>query len=530
MELKDRLIGQQVRRVVISLKKESCGYLHVFSIFEQIDKDMQDYEDFAPNNGNEYNDFDRTAKGKGDKLFITVDKITITEDLYEQPWKDYYSGKDLLQTTTDEYHWPLGKENWGVIPSDDNNNVELKTLLPRRYCPRFVRYCMPKKQTEALSNILKNEKLRVQFKELTIRNLGYDLTEHSLYLGGFIFLAYNDIYSRIDFTEKGTQDGIFCRVAYKNDNRQPLKVVCRRKGNDGCVIDETSHILDGSRNLYELDFGKTFHTLEVNIFDQNGNLLDFYNNLVFIHSIHFDMRVGDSEVHVNDEEGNTIKTVQKYIEDPRTVIGDKNPKGLLDSSPEYAYRKFEEALDFVFYDGDKEQSEENIRRAENDILRIIDSAKDRAYICDVFFDVKSLARFVLPMACRLVPVKILSGKKELKQDGKREKLASTIKEFNEKGIAKVECRLLIGKKAELHDRFIVADDNVWMLGCSLNEFGNRATTLIRVPKDYKQKLIDRALEWWNDETLTVDIYDVEEKVNTKRKCFICKWFDKLCRW
>ena len=242
------------------------------------------------------------------------------------------------------------------------------------------------------------------------------------------------------------------------------------------------------------------------------------------------MRVGDSEVHVNDEEGNTIKTVQKYIEDPRTVIGDKNPQGLLDSSPEYAYRKFEEALDFVFYDGDKEQSEENIRRAENDILRIIDSAKDRVYICDVFFDVKSLARFVLPMACRSVPVKILSGKKELKQYGKREKLASTIKEFNEKGIAKVECRLLIGKKAELHDRFIVADDNVWMLGCSLNEFGNRATTLIRVPKDYKQKLIDRALEWWNDETLTVDIYDVEEKVNTKRKCFICKWFDKLCRW
>ena len=109
-------------------------------------------------------------------------------------------------------------------------------------------------------------------------------------------------------------------------------------------------------------------------------------------------------------------------------------------------------------------------------------------------------------------------------------MASAIKEFNEKGIAKVECRLLIGKKAELHDRFIVADDNVWMLGCSLNEFGNRATTLIRVPKDYKQKLIDRALEWWNDETLTVDIYDVEEKVNIKRKCFICKWFDKLCRW
>lgn len=530
MELKDKLIGQEVRRVVISLKKGTGGYLHVFSIFEKIDEEMQDYGDFAPNNGNEYNDFDRSAKGKEDKLFFTVDKITITEGLYEHPWKDYYSGKDLLQTTTDKYQWLSGNEDWRVIPSDDSYSAELKTLLPRRYCPKYVRYCLPEKQPEALGVIIKDEKLKGQLKELTIRNLGYDLSEHSLYLGGFIFLAYNDIYNKIYFTEKETQDGIFCRIAYKNDNRQPLKIVCRRKGNDGGVMDETNHILDGSRNLYELNFGKTFHSLEVNIFDQKGTLIDFYNRLIFIHSIHFDMRIGDSEVHVNDEDGKTIKTVQKYIEGSRTVIGDKNPRGLLDSSPEYAYRKFEEALDFVFYDGDKEQSEENIKKAEKDILRIIDSAKDRVYICDVFFDVKSLTRFVLPMSCRTVPVKILSGKKELKQDGKRAKLATAIKEFNDKGIAKIECRLLIGRKAELHDRFIVADDNVWMLGCSLNEFGNRATTLIRVPKDYRQKLIDRTMEWWSDETLTVDLNDVEDNDNTKRKCFIGKWFDKLCRW
>ena len=147
----------------------------------------------------------------------------------------------------------------------------------------------------------------------------------------------------------------------------------------------------------------------------------------------------------------------------------------------HARRKFEEALDFVFYDGDHDNTETNIRKSNDDILRILNGASTRLYICDVFFDKKSLLRFVLPMGSRTIPVKILSGKKELKKDGRREELASAIKAMNKNGIANVECRLLIGDKAELHDRFIVADENVWMLGCSLNEFGSRATTLIRVP-------------------------------------------------
>ena len=119
------------------------------------------------------------------------------------------------------------------------------------------------------------------------------------------------------------------------------------------------------------------------------------------------------------------------------------------------------------------------------------------------------------MVSRTVPVRILSGKKELKSDGKREELRSVLNEMNGKGISNITCRLLTGQKAELHDRFIVADDQVWMLGCSLNEFGFRATTLIRVPKDYRQKLVERAEAWWKDETLTVDINDVEDNDSTR---------------
>lgn len=512
MEIKNKIIGQEVRRIVLSLKKPSGDYYHVFSIFEKIDADMPDYSDFEPNYGSEYNDWVMKAPGKEDKLFLTVDRITIAKELFEQPWENYYSGKTKLEPYTTDYRWPAGREEWQIIPSDDNYNRELKEILPRRYCPIYVRYCIPEKQPQELIDLIKKEKLRAQLTELSLKNLGYDLAEHSNYLGGYIFVGYNDLYTNISFTEKETRCGVFCRITYKDNSSRPLlKLRCKRKGHDGGVLDSNDFVLDGSKNLYELDFGKPFHSIEVNIYDDNDTLLDFYNDLVFIHTIQFDMCVGDRSVNLTDKDGNTIKTVQKYVEGVRTVIGDKNAtEGLLDSSPEYSYHKFEEALDFVFYDGDKDKTGKNLTKSTNDILKILNTAKERLYICDVFFDVKSLERFVVPMGNRTVPVKILSGKEELKKDKKRRELAKAIKEVNEKGIANVECRLLTGKRAALHDRFIVADEQVWMLGCSLNEFGMRATTLIRVPKDYRQKLIDWADEWWRDGKLTVDINDVED--------------------
>lgn len=530
MELSSQYINQEVRRIVFSIKKPTDEFVHIFSILEKVEKDMQDYHDFVPNYGKEYNDFIKNADGKEGKVYLTVDRMVVTEDLYKKPWKGYYSGKELLKSATDKYKWPVGENEWRVMPSDSNNKSELAEILPKRYCPSYVRYCVPEEAPDEISQMLSNAKLKEQLAELSLRNLGYDLTEHSLYLGGFIFLTYNEIYRKIDFSEKDTKDGIYCRVSYKNGKRQPLTLQCKKHASDGGVTNTVKFELDGQKTLYELIIGGGYHSLEVDIMDKDGHLVDYYNRLTFIRSIHFDTRIGDQEVRLTNEDGKTIKKVQKYIEGDRMVIGEKQPaSGLLDSSPAYSYRKFEEALDFVFYEGDKDAIEENIKKADRDILRIINGAHERVIICDVFFDVKSLARFVVPMDSRTVPVKILSGKAELKVDGKRSKLAKAIHEINSKSVANLECRLLTGKKAALHDRLIIADEQVWMLGCSLNEFGNRATTLIRVPKDYRKKLVDRVEDWWNDNSLTEDINDNNKEDNkTKRRCYICKCLDWLC--
>lgn len=97
-----------------------------------------------------------------------------------------------------------------------------------------------------------------------------------------------------------------------------------------------------------------------------------------------------------------------------------------------------------------------------------------------------------------IEVRIISSKADLTA-GRKTELKALIDEYNGKLGAKVSCRLLRGKASILHDRFIVADENVWMLGCSLNMFAQKATTLIRVPRDYRKKIVTMAEEWWNSE-------------------------------
>lgn len=49
------------------------------------------------------------------------------------------------------------------------------------------------------------------------------------------------------------------------------------------------------------------------------------------------------------------------------------------------------------------------------------------------------------------------------------------------------------------------DNNVWILGTSLNNFGERATTIAMVPEDSRAKIISKVDAWWFDDTITEDL-------------------------
>lgn len=51
-----------------------------------------------------------------------------------------------------------------------------------------------------------------------------------------------------------------------------------------------------------------------------------------------------------------------------------------------------------------------------------------------------------------------------------------------KFVNQLEVKVMVGEKADIHDRFLITDNFVWLLGSSLNEFGSRGTMLVRLPE------------------------------------------------
>lgn len=43
-----------------------------------------------------------------------------------------------------------------------------------------------------------------------------------------------------------------------------------------------------------------------------------------------------------------------------------------------------------------------------------------------------------------------------------------------------EVRVMHGKDPPIHDRFLIVDDHVWLLGSSFNEFGARGSMMVRI--------------------------------------------------
>ena len=55
---------------------------------------------------------------------------------------------------------------------------------------------------------------------------------------------------------------------------------------------------------------------------------------------------------------------------------------------------------------------------------------------------------------------------------------------------------MAGDSAPIHDRFLVLDNDIWLLGSSLNEFGERGTATVRLP--YAPEPLENIERVWGD--------------------------------
>ena len=123
------------------------------------------------------------------------------------------------------------------------------------------------------------------------------------------------------------------------------------------------------------------------------------------------------------------------------------------------------------------------------IRDIIQSANKTVELLDPYFGRRDLVEFALATTKGGLPFRVLTSADfcsggedpDLKIE-RGDALATTLKSVcSQDPRLNIEVKVMPGQKSPVHDRFLIVDGTVWVLGASLNEFGSRGALLMKLP-------------------------------------------------
>lgn len=381
---------------------------------------------------------------------------------------------------------------------DPSQSTELTMIMPRNKNALFVRSWIENKR-EVLKRIMDSDRLQNQLTQLTEDYLGYNLADIPLHIGNIYEIRYDEIIKDVDFTSSNDPCGVQVLICRRRGKHDALKIrIADKHHGDVYVADVLKEVKERERCVFII-LPCCPRCIDVWIYDTKDNLLYWRMNIVFIRQINVQMGVASKELHVKDAKGDN-KKYTKYETEGFNVVKNNTHYDNYFRDETFISKEKKTSHDFVFFNGSAEMKEQNKREAAEWIRNLLERARYECYICDPYFQAKDFATFILPMKQLKVKVRILNCKEQLDQMKRAipsiyEDLNHIVNTYKKSVSADVEVKTLRGT-GELHDRFIITDDEGWVVGSSFNELGNRGTTINRIPTCYLHEVKNQVQTWW----------------------------------
>jgi hypothetical protein len=125
--------------------------------------------------------------------------------------------------------------------------------------------------------------------------------------------------------------------------------------------------------------------------------------------------------------------------------------------------------------------------AQAAVREIIGKARREFTVIDPYFGPEQIRDFAMAVTAGDVAIRIVTSEECLgrEAEGGQEPvsvaLERALSEFSAHGWSRPEVLVMKGRRAPLHDRFLVADGRVWLSGNSFHAIGARASVLIELP-------------------------------------------------
>lgn len=313
--------------------------------------------------------------------------------------------------------------------------------------------------------------------------------------------------TRLHRSEEGYDVGIYVDLQLrKNGSLEKL------------MIELTEHRPTGMRTLArfrprstlcEVKVSEDVKSVEVRAYHDEYGLICVEPAVAYIRKLMVSMSLGGRPRVVPTPKRRRIKksmiTLTTYTPDQVLEIdpapSDSEFPRVLDS---YVKRKVEaesipKDTEYAFFNNDHE-------RAITTVRSVLESARRAVLIVDPYFTAREVVPWLSFVTHQNVAVQLLTSMQGLKQardggdssdtasddPGKAELLREIQRAKKEREINEaVSVRIMRGKRSPIHDRFLVVDEKIWLLGSSLNSFGNKGTmiVLLRNPAAVRPSLI-----------------------------------------
>lgn len=399
-------------------------------------------------------------------------------------------------------------------PSSDyplliNGNTEntVGSILPRR--STAFRVWMKIDRLKKWINLLTEkqaEKLFVKAAILTKKFLGFDFSvfrEHAgnIYLCGcnpYLRMFHNSL---LDLNQELVVS--FRERSGKSILGKKLELVDTRAGNISFCIERSINRVHERIQLPHFP-----DLLTTKIYDHRGYLIE--NHIGRWVNISFQMQIQNAELNLTVKQGTQKKKqiVPKYSSERPLQVGHYDHSLSHFLKDKQQTRQLDELArtgQFIFFPG----SDADKEKAKIVVTSLLNKAKKVCILLDPYFGAPDLYYAYL-IENSSIPIQILSSgaflkSKAITSSGRKIKHAYLLKRSFDKykralPNQAIEIKVLIGGKSPLHDRYIVIDESVYLLGSSFNEFGSRATSLIKVPDP--RSMVEQAVTWWNDSVKT----------------------------
>lgn len=380
--------------------------------------------------------------------------------------------------------------NSGMLVHEDFENSEavLKDLLPKyRVSARvFYKICLNPK----IRNLFNENKFINCFRKLgEIFDIAlYDKQE---FWGAFILYMPDYILQNIDVKLGKDKKSFLINVStWKNKNIENLTLLLSNEQKNGTGF-FFSVPLKSDYNVIPLS--QEPDTLHIWIYhtdvDNKIELLE-ENRCRFIKKVVLDMNIKEQDITYQlkyktvKAEGSTYlsDSVGEEYSESQKLISESEEKRYLDA--------LERKKTFMYFDGSNNRE----KMAKQTVKDLLKTAQKSCVLCDPYFSRTDFEDYILPLTGKNCLIQIITTQNKIsktKKDGNVDKtsgeeLQNLLDKLNSIPTtrAKIECYVLnntADDKTALHDRFFIVDENAYLMGSSLNHFGEKATTLYKAP-------------------------------------------------